>query len=462
MLNKPRIAVLPFVNMSGDPENEYFSDGMTEELISQLSKISRLEVIARTSVMKYKGKDKDIAEIGQALWVGTVLEGSVRKAADKLRITVQLINVQNQTHLWSKDYDRELKDVFEIQSDIAQRVMEALKVQLLAGEKRQIEKKGTANLEVYNLYLKGHYHLSKLTKEGVEKSIEYFEQAIEKDPSYARVYAGLAGSYGVAGYFGYSPTKEAFLRKKALVKKALELDDTIAEAHTSLGDSLMNDWDWSDAEREFKRGIELNPSNAGAHFGYLWYLLAKGRFAEAIVEAKQAQELDPLSLNISAGVGWAFCFARQYDQAIEQFQKTVEMDPNFWMSYSGLGEAYINKGMYEEAVKVRLKMRDLLGNSPEGLAELGYAYAMSGRKDEARKVLEELKERSKQEYIMPIYFAWIYLGLGEKDQTFEWLEKAYEERSGFLNWLKVGPYYDSLRSDPRFTEMLKKVGLPAG
>ncbi|MCI0528067.1 MAG: tetratricopeptide repeat protein [Nitrospira sp.] len=463
-LNKNRIAVLPFVNMSADAENEYFVDGMTEEMISQLSKISSFRVIARTSIMKYKVEPgsprKDIAEIGRELKVGTILEGSVRKSADRVRITTQLIDVETQEHLWSQDYDHELKDVFAIQSDVAQKVAEALKVQLLAGEKQQIEKQGTENLEAYNLYLKGrHFWNNKRTEEGLKKAIAYFEQAIEKDPNYALAYAGLADSYHILAAWGYLPTKEAYPRAKAAVERALELDDMFAETHNSLAlIKLSYDWDWLGAEREFKRAFSLNPSYATAHHWYGNYLLAMGRLDEAIAEAKQAQELDPFSLIINSHLGWTYYHARQYDQSIEQLRETLQIDSNFFIHWL-LGDAYVQKGMYEEAIVELQKAVDLTKGYPLPVADLGYAYAVSGKRDEALKMLDALKERSNQEYVPSIGFTWLYIGLGEKDPAFEWLQKAYEERFIGLIWLRVNPVYDFLRSDPRYTELLRKMGL---
>jgi adenylate cyclase len=457
--DKHRIAILPFVNMSADAENEYFSDGMTEELISQLSKISKLEVIARTSVMKYKGKDKDIAEIGRELKVGTVLEGSVRKAENQVRITVQLINVQNQAHLWSQDYDRELKGIFTIQSNIAQKVAEALKVQLLAGEKQRIEKKETENLEAYNLYLKGRYYFSKRTGEGLKKSIEYFTQAIEKDPAYALAYAGVADSYTLLGWWAYLPPKEVFPRAKAAAQKSLELDATLAEAYAPLAlIKMLYDFDWLGAEREFKRALAFNPGYALAHMEYAIYLMFMERHDEAIAEIQRAQELDPLSLAINAHVAAIFTTARRFDQAIEQAQKAIEMDPSHLMGHYWLGWAYTEKGMYEEAITESKKAIELSGGGVWPIALLGHTYGRSGRRDEALKVLNELKERSKREHVHAGGIAYIYIGLGEKDQAIEWLQKAYEERSDdSLLWMKAGPYVDSLRSDPRFQELIRKV-----
>jgi TolB-like protein/class 3 adenylate cyclase/Tfp pilus assembly protein PilF len=397
-LDKHRIAILPFVNLSADAENEYFSDGMTEELISQLSKISRLEVIARTSVMKYKGKEKDIAEIGRELKVGTVLEGSVRKAENQVRITVQLINVQNQAHLWSQDYDRELKGIFTIQSNIAQRVAEALQVQLLAGEKQRIEKKGTENLEGYNLYLKGRYYLSKQTREGLKKSIEYFTQAIEKDPAYALAYAGIADSYTLLGLWTYLPIKEVAPKAKAAAQKSLELDATLAEAYTPLAViKMLYDWDWPGAEREFKRALAFNLGYAMAHTDYPIYFMYMGRHDEAIAEIQRAQELDPLSLSINTLAATILTNARRFDQAIEQAQKIIEMDPNFFVGHYWLAYAYMGKGMYEEAITEYKKAIDLSGGTVWPIALLGHTYGRLGRRDEALQVLNELQERSKRE-----------------------------------------------------------------
>jgi TolB-like protein/class 3 adenylate cyclase len=459
-LDKKRIAILPFVNLSADAENEYFVDGMTEEMISQLSKISDLEVIARTSVMTYKGATKKVADIGQELKVGTVLEGSVRKAVNKLRVTVQLINVENQAHLWTQDYDRELKDVFAIQSDIAQKVTEALKVKLLAEEKQKLEKKATENVEAYTLYLKGRYFMNKFTPEGLKKGIEYFEQAIENDPVYALAYDGLSDSYTLLGWWGYRPPKEVFPKARAAAEKALEIDDTLAEPHNSLAMvKMVYDWDWLGAEREFKRSIELNPKYPKAHHVYGLYLACRGQFAKAIEEEKQAQKLDPLSTTMNTGVGMVFYLARQYDQAIEELRKTLEIDPNFLLALEWLGYAYIKKGMYEEAIAVFQQERDVLGDDPLGLSDLGYGYAVSGKRVEALKALNALKERSNQEHIEPFYIAWVYAGLGEKDPALEWLQKAYEERSSSLVYL-IDPGFDSIRLDPRFTELVRKVGLP--
>lgn len=459
-LDKYRIAVLPFASISPDPKDEYFADGITEELISTLSKIDDLSVIARTSVMPYKGTTKSIAEIGQELRVGTILEGSVRKAENKLRITVQLIDVQSQAHLWSQEYDREFKEVFVIQSNIAQRVAEALKVQLMVGEKRQIERQATENVEAYTWYLRGRYFQGKRTEEGLKTSIEYFERAIEKDPFYALAYSGLADSYNLLAIYGYLSPKEAYPKVKMAAGMALEMDDSLAEAHTSLAFTKHRfDWDWLGAEREFKRAIRSNPSYASAHHWYSLLLSQMGRTEESFAAIKRAQELDPLSLVINTDLGTYFYYTRQYDQAIAYYQKTLEMSPDFARVYLDLGTTYEQKGMYKEAIATFQKGVMLSGGNSLMMASLGHAYAVSGRREEARKILHELQHQTNQEYIVPYAVALIYIGLNEKDQAFQWLEKAYEERSGWLVFLKVNPLLDPLQSDPRFGELLKKIGL---
>lgn len=459
-LDRYRIAVLPFINISDDPENDYFADGVTEEMISTLSKITGLRVIARTSIMKYKGAPKSITEIGRELKVHVILEGSVRKVGNKVRVTAQLVDVQSQVHLWSQDYNRELKDVFAIQSDIAQKVAEELQMQLVTEEKLDIERKATENVEAYSLYLKGRYYLNKRTVEGLKKGIEHFKQAIERDPGYALAYAGLADAYNLLESYGALPPKEAYPKAKAAAEKALDLDDALAEPYTSLAFVKQRfDWDWSGAEDAFKYALALNTNYATAHHWYALYLIQRGRTEESLTEIKRAQELDPLSLIINTDVGRVFYYARWYDQAIEQHQKTLEIDSNFVRAYLDLGQVYRQKALYEEAIAAFQKALKPAGNSTVLLALLGHAYGVSGRNDKAQKVLDELKQRSDQGYIPPGYFAWVYLGLGEKDQALDWLEKAYEERASWLVFLKVDPLFDSLREDPRFITLLKKVGL---
>ncbi|MCI0560210.1 MAG: tetratricopeptide repeat protein, partial [Nitrososphaera sp.] len=336
--------------------------------------------------------------------VGSVLEGSVRKSENAVRITVQLIDTQSQVLLWSQDYDRELKDVFAIQSDIAEQVAEALKLQLVTEEALQIEKKGTENLEAYPLYLKGRYYLNKRTLEGIKKGIEHFEQAIEKDPNYALAYAGLADSYNLLAAYGFLPPKEAYPRARAAAEKALEINDTLAEAQTSLAFVKHRfDWDWSGAEEAFEQALDLNPSYATTHHWYAFYLIQMGRIEESFAEIKRAQELDPLSLIINTDVGRVFYYARQYDRTIEECQKTLEIDPDFVRAHLDLGLAYEQKAMYEEAIQALQKVVNLTGGSLLPTALLGHAYGISGKLSEAQKILELLKEKSQQNYVPPGY-----------------------------------------------------------
>ncbi len=453
------IAVLPFVDLSPQKDQEYFCDGMAEELISALTKIEGLKVVARTTAFSFKGERLDVREIGKKLNVETLLEGSVRKAGNRVRITAQLVKVADGYHLWSEKYDREMEDIFDIQDDIAQQIVTVLKIKLIGEPNAPLVKRYTENLEAYHLYLKGRYYWNKRYEGLLQKGIECFEQALGKDPDYALAYTGLADSYSILGIYHFLPPKEAFSRAKAAAEKALKIDESLAEAHTSLGAiGFCYDWDWPGAEREFQHAIALNPSYALAHGYYAMYLAFLGRFDDAIVEAKQAQELDPLSPLINALAGYVFFVARQYDQAILECQKALEIDPNSVVALAYIVFPYFQKGMYEEAIAACQKVVALWKGSTMWLAGLGLVYAGSGRKEEAQKVLRELEERSKQQYVGPLEFVWVYVGLGEIDQAFEWLNKAYEERN-LLFRLKAEPTFDALRSDPRFEELLQKIGL---
>jgi pentatricopeptide repeat protein len=460
-LNKSRIAVLPFVNLSAETDNTYFADGMTEELIAQLSQIRDLTVIARTSVMKYKGTLKDVATIGRELQVGTILEGSVRKAENHVRISAQLIDVASQGYLWSQEYDRELKGVFAIQSDIATRVAQRLKVQMTAGEKRRIEEQGTGNLEAYTSYLQGRYFRNKWTEEGLRKAIAYFEQAIDRDPNYALAYAGMADAYLLLPFFSATTRPiEVYPRVMSALEQALQRGDPFASVHTTVASAkLWYAWDWVGAESAFKQALALSPNDAIAHRRYAWYLLTMGRLKDAIAVIHRAQELNPLSPGITKNVGLVFYFARQYDQAIAQFRTALDMDLDFRTAYSGLVYAYLQKGMHAEALAVCQQMLDRWGHDPWILWDLGYASAVSGKRDQARQVLAELHERAQHAYVRPLAFAWVSIGLDEQDRAFAWLEKAYEERDPYLTLLNADPVYDRLRADPRFITLLKKIGL---
>jgi serine/threonine-protein kinase len=458
--SKPSIVVLPFEDLSPQKDQGYFCDGLADELINRLTKIESLKVPARTSAFSFKGKELGIQEIGKQLNVEMVLEGSLRKAGNKLRITVQLVKVSDGYPIWSEKYERDEADIFALQDEISLAIVDNLKVKLLGEEKAKIVKRYTENLEAYNLYLQGRYFWNKRTEEGFQKAIEYFKQAIEKDQLYALSYAGLADCYDVLGWYSHLSPNEAFPRARVAAMKALEIDDTLAEAHASLAAFyLWHDWDWEAAEREFKRAINLNPGYATAHHWYADCLTVVDRSNEAIAEMKRAQELDPLSLIISTDVAKEFLYARKYDQAIQQCRKTLELDPNFYRVYKYLGLAYAKKSMFEEAITVFQKAKDLSAGHPAILGSLGYAYALSGRKREAQKMLNELEKKSKQQYISSIYFSTIYIGLGEKDRAFEWLEKAYNERSVWLIYIHRSPIYDRIRSDPRYTDLLKKMDL---
>ncbi|MCK4820141.1 tetratricopeptide repeat protein, partial [bacterium] len=435
---------------------------LAEELINALSKINELRVVARTSAFAFKGKLEDIREIGKKLSVGTVLEGSVRKSGNRLRILAQLINVADGYHLWTERYDREMDDVFAIQDEITLAVVDNLKVKLLGGEKAKITKRYTNDLEAYNLFLRGQFFWNKRTAEELQKAIMYFEQAIKKDPEYAIAYAGLANSYLILPIYGPFNPKEAFLKAKKATTKALEIDNTLAEAVTSLALlKLFEDRDWDGAEREFKRAISHNPTYVTAHTWYASeYLAIRARFDEAIEEITRALELDPLSLVSNRDLGMICYYARQYDQAIKALNKTIEIDPDFIHTHGLLGLVYLEKSMYEEALS-ELQKEDTISKGIEATAEIwiGIVYAKTGKVNKARKILEDLIKRSKQEFVSPYFIAILYFNLKEKDKGFSWLDKAYKENDSWLNFLKVDPGFDSVRSNPRFKALLKRMGL---
>jgi adenylate cyclase len=452
---------LPFLNLSVGEDNTYFADGMTEEMISQLSHIRDLTVIARTSVMKYKGTLKDIATIGRELQVGTILQGSVRKVVNSVRISAQLIDVASQGHLWSEDYDRELTGVFEIQRDMAIRVAQQLKVQMTSGEKQQIDEPRAGNLEAYTLYLRGRSFRNTWTEEGLRKAIAYFEQAIDSDPKYALAYAGMADAYLLLPFVAATtPPTEVYPHVMSAVEQALQHGGSFAAVHTTAASAkLWYAWDWAAAELSFKQALDVSPNNAAAHRRYAWYLIIMGRLDDAIVVMNRARELNPLSPAIGKNMGQVFYFARQYDRAIVQFRSTIDMDPTFRTAYSGLVYAYLQKGMYAQALSVCQEMLNRWGRDPQILWDLGYASAVSGKHDQARQVLAELRERAHHTYVKPLAAAWILIGLGAKDLAFSWLDQAYAEHDPYLTLLNADPVYDSLRPDPRFTTLLKKVGL---
>lgn len=458
-----RVAVLPFLNIGNDLHEEYFSDGMTEELISGLSKVRGLNVIARTSIAKYKGLKTNITDIGRELNVGTVLEGSVQMVSDRARIRVHLIEVQSQQQIWSQEYDREIKDVFAIQSDIAMSVTNALRVQLLSVEREQLQKRTTENNEAYRLYLLGRFHLNKRTGDEVMKSIDYFTQATQADSKFALAYAGLAEAYTLAGNAGYGslPREQTIQNAKTYAAKALEMDESQAEAHASLAYVKFRiDWDWKGAEVEFKRALELKPGYARAHEWYALYLAIMKRLDESMVEMKKAQVLDPLSTSVSNGIGRIYHFAQKYDLAVEQFRRTIEMDPVYAEAYFSVGMTHVMMRRFDEAIPELKKAIGLSGNRLVMLSMLGLAYGIQGRVDETKKIFDEFTKLSHESYVSPYYFAILSVGLGNKDQAMDYLDKAYEERDGILIFLRIEPVASSVWPHPRFVALMKKMGFP--
>ncbi|MFY9584112.1 MAG: tetratricopeptide repeat protein [Candidatus Acidiferrales bacterium] len=456
------VAVLPFVNVSADPNTEYLSDGITESLINSLSRLPNLRVISRNSAFRYKGRDRDPRAAARELGVHAVLTGRVVQRGDSLSVSAELVDTRDDRQLWGEQYNRKLADILGVQEEISREISEKLRLRLTGEEKVRMAKRPTENIEAYQLYLKGRYYWNKRTEEGFKKGIDYFQQAIEKDPNYALAYAGLADSYALAG-MPLSPMSpsERMAKAKAAALKALEIDDTIAAAHSSLAYIEHRfDWDWRGAEKEFKRAIELNPNYATAHQWYAFFLATMGRMDEAIAEAKLAQQIDPLSLVMNAALGRVYHFARQYDRAIDQFRKTIEMDPNFASAHFDIAASYVEKRMYTEAIAEYQKVLAISGRNLTYLSELGWAHARAGNTLEAMKILNQLKEISRQSYVPPFAFAFIYIGLGDKDHAFTWLEKDYEQRDNTMVFLKAEPIFDPLRSDPRFADLLRRIGLP--
>jgi serine/threonine protein kinase/tetratricopeptide (TPR) repeat protein len=456
------VAVLPFVNSSGDPNREYLSDGITESLINSLSQLPNLKIKSWDSVFRYKGRETDAKLVGRQLGVRAIFKARLTQRGDTLAISAELIDVQNDTHIWGQQYNRKLTDILALQDEIVKEITATLRLRLTGEEEKRLAKRYTANPEAYQDYLKGRYWWNKRTKEGLNKAIEYLQQAVAKDPTYALAYDGLADCYSLLAYYGFVDSKEGYPRAREAALKALEIDDSLAEAHTSLVFvKTFYDWDWSGAERESQRAIELNPRYATAHQWYGDALIQMGRLQEAIAEEKRAVELDPFSLVINRDLGDALYLARQYDQAIEQYRRTLELDPNFITVHGGLGAAYLHKSLYKEGIAEFEKELAISPHSAYPLAGLGYAYAVTGRRAEAQKLLDQLNQLSKQEYVPAVFRAQIYAGLGEKDQAFEWLEKSYEDRSiANLAEIKVDPQFDPLRSDPRFQDLLRRMKLP--
>jgi serine/threonine-protein kinase len=455
------IAVLPLANLSGDPEQEYFADGMTEELITNLGKISALRVISRTSVMRYKKTEKPLPQIARELGVDGIVEGSVLRVGDRVRITAQLIQAEQERHLWAESYERDLRDILALQSEVARAIASEVKAALTPQEQTRLASTRPVNPDAHEAYLKGRYYWNLRTEEGLKKSIEYFQQAIEKDPGCALAYAGLADSYVVVSTWNVMAPKEAYPRAKAAAFKALEMDETLAEAHASLGAAREEyDWDWVGAEKEFRRAIELNPGYATAHQWYAEYLSHMGRNNEAIAEAKRAQELDPLSLIINAIRGRVCFYARRYDEAIAQCRRTLELNPGFYPAHLYLGWAYEQEKLYAEAISEYQKAIALEQGNPRLAADLARGYAAVGKRTEAVNIISHLEELSKRRYVPSYAMALTHAALGDASRAFQWLDKAYQDRDSQLVWLKAEPGFDSLRSDPRFQDLLRRMKFP--
>jgi eukaryotic-like serine/threonine-protein kinase len=455
------LAVLPFENAAADPEAEYLSDGITESLINILAQLPKLHVMARSTVFRYKGQAIDPQAVGRELNVRAVLTGRVSQRGDTLSIATELVDVANGWQLWGEQYHRKRADLLAVQDAMAREIAGRLRLRLTGEEKKRLARRYTRNTDAYHCYLKGRYYWNKRTPEDLKRGIEFFNQAIEKDPHYTLAYAGLADSYYLLAGTAFAALApgEAFPKAKAAALKALELDDSLAEAHTSLATILVNEWDWGGAAKEFKRSIELNPGYATARHWYAFYLTALGRLDEAIREGQRAQELDPLSVIINRDLGLIYYYARKPDRAIEQYCKSLELDPNFALTHQALGRAYLLKGMREDALAALRLAAALSSDSVAMCAALAHALAETGSVVEARKILADLIERSRRSYVSPTNIAVVYAGLGENDEAMECLEKALAEHNAGLMMLKVHPVFDPLRSDPRYQDLLRRIGL---
>ena len=456
------IAVLPFENLSRDPDNAYFAEGIQDEILTRLAKVADLKVISHTSTQRYKSSPDNLPQIAKELGVAHILEGSVQKSQDQVRVNVQLINAATDAHLWADSFDRKLIDIFAVESEIAAKVADILKAKLTGAEQHAISMQPTRNTEAYQLYLKGRFFWNKRTGPDLQKAIDYFKQAIEKDPGYALAYVGLGDSYILLSGFGAAPPQDSFPRAEAAAKKALEIDDNLAEAHATLGFILcVHHLNFADSIREFERAIALNPNYATAHH---WFgdgpLLAVGQFDRAIAEGKRAVELDPLSVIITADLGADFLVARRYDEAIDQFHKAIDLDPRFYYARWNLAQALEMKGDLRGALTEYKKAVEL-DDDPFVLALLGQAYAKVGQRDEALKILAQLPQIAARRYVPSYSFALLHMALGDKDKAIEWLERSYHDGAGLdIIFLKVDPMLDPLQKEPRFQALVKKVFAP--
>lgn len=452
------LVVLPLENLSGDAAQEYFADGMTDALIGELAKIGALRVISRTSAMYYKGTKKKLPEIASELQVDAVVEGTVVRSGDRVRVRVQLIRATDDQHLWAETYDDDLRDVLALQSGVARAIAREIQIQVTPDEQARLTSARPVNRKAYNDYLLGVYYWNRRTEEHTLKAIDYFQSAIREDETYAPAYAGLADCYTVLAGNSFQDPRECFPKAKDYATKALELDATLAEAHIALASARTHyDGDRAGGERDHKRAIELNAGNSTAHMRYSFFLAQEGRIEESLAESRRALELDPVSLIVNTNLGQRLYNARRFDEAIEQLRKTLQLDPNFYLARLHLGQVYAQTGRYAESLTELNKAVELSRDS--SLAALGYVYAISGRRSEARQVLAELEELSRRRYVSPVDVAAIYTGLGEKERAFTWLEKSFQEREAKLAFLKVELKFDGLRSDPSFDGLLRRLGL---
>jgi len=455
------VAVLPLENLSGDASQDYFAEGMTDDLITQLGQISALRVISRTSVMTYKSVRKALPEVARDLNVEAVVEGTVLRSGDRVRISAQLIQVPADKQLWAQIYEGDLSDTLALQNRVARAIVEQIEATLNQQERAALEKSNTVNPDAYEAYLKGRYFWNKRTGEGLQKAIDYFNRAIDKDPNYPQAYVGLADTYALAGdwEYGILSAQDAFSRAKAAATHALNLDDNLGEAHTSLAFAFdLYDWDWEAAENHYKRAIALNPGYATAHHWYAWHLMVMGRTAEGIAELRKAQSLDPLSLIISADLADALCIAHRYEESVQQSRKTLDMDPNFALAHYQLGQAFQQMHMQSASIAELQKAVELSRGNTAFESNLAYAYAVSGRKEEAIRIAKDLESDQGRSSVADSNIAMIYVGLGNNDQAMIWLNKAYQAR--FNPSILLRPAFDPLRSNPGFQNLLSRIGLP--
>jgi TolB-like protein/Tfp pilus assembly protein PilF len=454
------IAVLPLENLTGDPAQDYFADGMTDALITRLAQIRALRVISRTSSMRYRGAGKPLSQIARELHVDAVVEGTVARSGNQVRIDAQLIRGATDEHLWAESYERDLRDVLALQSDVARAIVSEIQVQLTPREQARLASSRIVNPEAYEAFLRGRFWWNRRTEVGLQRGFEYFRRSIEKDPSHALAYAGLADCYNMLGYWGVRPPHEVFPAAEAAATTALKIDGALAEAHTALAWAKFDyDWDWAGAEREIERAIELNPGYPTAHQWYTHLLMYQGRREEALAEVRRTLELDPVSLVMNSNAAFMHLLAREYDQAIDQAQKTLELDPTFPAPRLCLGRAYEQKGMHAEAIGELTRAVADSQRSPLMLAALGRAYAAARQSGEARAVLNELQQLSERRYVSAYHLAILCDGLGEIDQGIAWLEKACEERSAWVAWIKMDSAVDRLRAHLRFDGLLRRIGL---